>query len=93
AQLADDVTADIEESAALIRSETRRLAKITHALLAGGDLVRPKLEQGVSLGSVVERARALVWAGLREGPTLEVNPGVYALHVAADADRLMQVLV
>jgi C4-dicarboxylate-specific signal transduction histidine kinase len=93
AQLADDVTADIEESAALIRSETRRLAKITHALLAGGDLVRPKLEQGVSLGAVVERARALVWAGLREGPTLEVNPEVYALHVAADADRLMQVLV
>ncbi|MCA9576905.1 MAG: hypothetical protein H6726_06465 [Sandaracinaceae bacterium] len=93
ARLANEVTADVEESAALIRSETKRLAKITHALLAGGDLVRPKLEQGVSMGAVVERARALVWAGLREGPTLEVHPGVYALHVAADADRLMQVLV
>ncbi len=91
--LADEVTADVDESAALIRSETRRLAKITHSLLAGGDLVRPKLEQGVSVGAVLERARALVWAGLREGPKLEVNPGVYALHVAADADRLMQVLV
>jgi C4-dicarboxylate-specific signal transduction histidine kinase len=91
--LADEVTADVDESAALIRSETKRLAKITHSLLAGGDLVRPKLEQGVSVGAVVERARALVWAGLREGPTLTVNPEVYALHVAADADRLMQVLV
>jgi C4-dicarboxylate-specific signal transduction histidine kinase len=93
ARLADELAADVDESAALIRSETRRLAKITHALLAGGDLVRPKLEQGVSVGAVVERARALVWAGLREGPTLEVYPEVYALHVATDADRLMQVLV
>lgn len=89
----DALTADISESAQMIRDETIRLGRITQSLLAGGDLVRPNIEGGVSLGSVVERARALVMAGLRGGPTIKVDSGVDAIYVAADADRVMQILV
>ncbi|MFW6049690.1 MAG: sensor histidine kinase [Myxococcota bacterium] len=87
------VAADLDESAALVQDETRRLGRITQALLAGGDLVRARIDDHVPLGAVVERARALVFAGARTGPRAEVDPSVDGLHVTADPDRLMQVLV
>ncbi len=84
---------DVDESAALIQDETRRLGRITQALLAGGDLVRAHMIGTVPLGAVVERARALVFAGVRSGPTVDVEACVDSLSVSADPDRLMQVLV
>jgi C4-dicarboxylate-specific signal transduction histidine kinase len=84
---------DLDESAALIQDETRRLGKITHALLAGGDLVRARVDGAVPLAAVVERARALVFAGMRSGPVVEVSGAVDELSVVADPDRLVQVLV
>ncbi|MEM7448607.1 MAG: ATP-binding protein [Myxococcota bacterium] len=84
---------DLDESAALIQDETRRLARITHALLAGGDLARGRIEGSVSLVAVVERARALVFAGLRKGPEILVSPTLSDVEVLADSDRLVQVLV
>lgn len=87
------LVADVDESAEMIQDETRRLGRITQSLLAGGDLVRARIDGAVPLGAVVERARALVFAGVREGPHVEVDPSVGALRVSADPDRLMQVLV
>jgi C4-dicarboxylate-specific signal transduction histidine kinase len=85
--------ADLDESAALIQDETRRLGRITQALLAGGDLVRTRIDGTVSVAAVVERARALVFAGVREGPTIQIDPSVDDLEVTADTDRMVQVLV
>ena len=87
------VLEDVNESAGLIQDETRRLGRITQALLAGGDLVRAHMEGTVPLGAVVERARALVFAGVRNGPAVHVDAAVGSLSVSADPDRLMQVLV
>ncbi len=87
------LSADIDESAALVHDETLRLGRITQSLLAGGDLVRTKIHGEVPLAAVVERARALVFAGVRDGPHVELGAGLDALHVTADPDRLVQVLV
>jgi len=84
---------DLAESAALIQDETRRLGRITQALLAGGDLVRARIEGEVPVAAVVERARALVFAGVRDGPDVAVHRDVDELNVSADQDRLVQVLV
>ena len=84
--------ADLDESATLIRDETRRLGRITQALLAGGDLVRAHIDGVVPLSSAVERARAIVFAGVRAGVTMEVED-LTTIDVAADMDRLVQVLV
>ena len=88
-----EVAQDLEESATLIRDETRRLGRITQALLAGGDLVRARIDGSVPLAAAVERARAIVFAGLREGPRVEVDEQLASLQVSADMDRLVQVLV
>jgi len=85
--------ADIDESAALVHDETLRLGRITQSLLAGGDLVRTKILGEVPVAAVVERARALVFAGVREGPRVEVGTGIDGLRVKADPDRLVQVMV
>ena len=85
--------ADIDESAALVHDETLRLGRITQSLLAGGDLVRSKIEGEVPVAAVVERARALVFAGVRGGPRVVMGEGIDALRVTADPDRLVQVLV
>ncbi len=85
--------ADIDESAALVHDETLRLGRITQSLLAGGDLVRTKILGEVPVAAVVERARALVFAGVRDGPRVEVLSSVDGLRVTADPDRLVQVLV
>ncbi len=85
--------ADIDESAALVHDETLRLGRITQSLLAGGDLVRTKIMGEVHVAAVLERARALVFAGVRDGPHVEVMGGVDGLRVMADPDRLVQVLV
>lgn len=84
---------DLDESASLIQEETERLGRITQALLAGGDLVRARIDDHVSLGAVVERARGLVFAGARQGPEAKIDATVDSHHVTADPDRLMQVLV
>ena len=84
---------DIDESAALMADETRRLGRITQSLLAGGDLVRTAIDGQVRLAAVVERARALVFAGVQDGPEVRVDADVDELSVAADPDRLVQVLV
>ncbi|HEX6244935.1 MAG TPA: ATP-binding protein, partial [Polyangiales bacterium] len=84
---------DIDESAALVHDETLRLGRITQSLLAGGDLVRTTIRGEVSVGVVVERARALVFAGVRAGPRVEVAAGLDALRVTADPDRMVQVIV
>lgn len=87
------LSADIDESAELVRDETLRLGRITQSLLAGGDLVRAKTQASVPVAAVVERARALIFAGVRQGPQVKVGQGVDELHVTADPDRLVQVLV
>ena len=85
---------DLAESAALIRDETGRLGRITHSLLTGGTLPRLRLDSSVWLLPVVERAQALVFAGTREGGAeLAISESVEDLVVAADPDRLLQVLV
>ena len=89
----DGVRDDLDESAAIIHDETIRLGRITHALLAGGDLVRTRVHSSVSLQSTVDRACALVSAGLRDGPSLTVDPTLARLTATADPDRLLQILV
>jgi signal transduction histidine kinase len=87
------LAADIDESAALVHDETLRLGRITQSLLAGGDLVRTTIRGEVPVGVVVERARALVFAGVRAGPKVEVAAGLDTLRVTADPDRMVQVIV
>ena len=85
---------DLAESAGLIRDETERLGRITHSLLTGGSLPQLRLDSAAHLLPIVERARALVFAGAREGgPQLEIDEEVSELVIAADPDRLLQVLV
>ncbi|MDQ3035037.1 MAG: ATP-binding protein [Myxococcota bacterium] len=85
--------ADVAESAAIVQDETRRLGRITQGLLTGGDVVRAEMEGEVPLAAVVERARALVFAGMRRAPPVEIGEGVDALGVVGDRDRLVQVIV
>lgn len=89
----ETLRADLAESAALIRDETGRLGRITQALLSGGTLPRLRLDGSAPLLPLVERAKALVFAGVRDGPQLEIDDGVASLTVSADRDRLLQVLV
>jgi signal transduction histidine kinase len=84
---------DVAESAALIKEETARLGRITHALLAGGDLVRVRVQGAVPLGAVVERACALVFAGVRAGANVELHKSLDGVRLRCDQDRLLQVLV
>jgi C4-dicarboxylate-specific signal transduction histidine kinase len=87
------VVADLDESSALVHDETLRLGRITQSLLAGGDLVRPHIRGAVPVAAVIERARALVFAGVRAGPGVLVGAGLDALSVHVDQDRLVQVCV
>jgi signal transduction histidine kinase len=90
----DALESDLAESAALIRDETERLGRITHSLLTGGALPRLRLDSQALLLPIIERARALVFAGVRKGgPELHISESVNDLAVAADPDRLLQVLV
>ena len=91
---ADEVLrADLGESAALIRDETERLGRITQALLSGGTLPRVRLSSSVRLMPIVDRARRLVFAGVREGPQLRISSSLDGLSAQTDPDRLLQVLV
>ncbi|MFT5354284.1 MAG: signal transduction histidine kinase [Polyangiales bacterium] len=85
-------TQDLDESAALIRDETRRLGKITQALLAGGDLVRAETHDSIPLLAAAERARAIVTAGRGPDSRVEIDESVQ-IHAVADGDKLVQVLV
>jgi C4-dicarboxylate-specific signal transduction histidine kinase len=85
---------DLAESAALIRDETERLGRITHALLTGGTLPPLRLDLAAPLLPIVERARSLVFAGVRVGgPELHIGDSLHEMLVAVDPDRLLQVLV
>jgi len=55
--------------------------------------VSARVTGAVAVSACVERARALVFAGVRDGPTVVVAPNVAGVRVTADADRLVQVLV
>jgi signal transduction histidine kinase len=84
---------DIGESAKLIHEETGRLGRITHALLAGGDLVRARIDGSVTFSAALERGCALVLAGSRRATRIEIDPSVERVSVVADPDRLVQVIV
>lgn len=84
---------DVLESAALIKEETARLGRITHALLAGGDLVRVRVQGSVPLNAMVERACALVFAGARARAALVIDASLDGIRLRCDQDRLVQVLV
>jgi C4-dicarboxylate-specific signal transduction histidine kinase len=84
---------DIGESASLIHEETGRLGRITHALLAGGDLVRARIDGSVTLSAALERGCALVLAGSRRSTRVDIDPSVERVSVVADPDRLVQVIV
>ncbi len=89
-----ELTQDLGESATLIRDETRRLGRITQALLAGGDLVRARIDDGVPLVAVAQRAKAIVVAGVRDDERkVELDDSLERLEVAGDKDRLVQILV
>lgn len=89
----DSLITDLGESAELIHEETGRLGRITHALLAGGDLVRARIAGPVTLSQVLERGCALVIAGARRATRVDIDPSVEGIHVEADPDRLVQVFV
>ena len=84
---------DLEESASLIHDETGRLGRITHALLAGGDLVRGRIDGSVTLSAALERGCALVLAGARRTTRVDIDASVEHVSVVADPDRLVQVIV
>jgi two-component system C4-dicarboxylate transport sensor histidine kinase DctB len=84
---------DLGESAQLIHEETGRLGRITHSLLAGGDLVRARIDGSVTLSAALERGCALVLAGARRSTGVDIDPSVESISVAADPDRLVQVIV
>jgi C4-dicarboxylate-specific signal transduction histidine kinase len=88
-----ELASDLGESAQLIKEETARLGRIAQALLAGGDLVRLRISGSVPLAAVVERASALVFAGVRNGPRVNAEPSLDGVRVRCDQDRLVQVLV
>lgn len=87
------IVSDLRESATLVRDETKRLGRITHELLAGGDLVRARVSVDVPVMHVVERARALVVAGAKDRVAIRVDDSVTAVRSRIDSDRLMQILV
>ena len=92
-EVRDSLLADLGESAELIHEETGRLGRITHALLAGGDLVRARIDGSVTLSQVLERGCALVIAGARRTTRVDIDPSVEGISVEADPDRLVQVIV
>ncbi|HKU38793.1 MAG TPA: ATP-binding protein [Polyangiales bacterium] len=92
-EVRDSLIADLGESAELIHEETGRLGRITHALLAGGDLVRARIDGSVTLSQVLERGCALVIAGARRSTRVDIDPSVEGISVEADPDRLVQVVV
>lgn len=89
----DALLLDLGESSELIHEETGRLGRITQSLLAGGDLVRARIDGAVTLSAALERGCALVLAGARRSTRVEIDPSVERVSVAADPDRLVQVIV
>ncbi|MGE0789976.1 MAG: sensor histidine kinase [Sandaracinaceae bacterium] len=89
----DELLNDLEESAELVHDETRRLGKITQGLLTGRDLTASQIEGAVPLHAVVERARAIVFAGARADRAVEIGAELNEHQVLADPDQLVQVMV
>ena len=84
---------DLRESAALVHDETRRLGRITQGLLTGRDLMASEIEGSVPLAAMVERARALVFAGARREIPVELAEDLSEHAVLGDPDHLVQVMV
>lgn len=84
---------DMRESALIIQDEARRLGRITQGLLAGGDLTRRSARDEVPLHAVVERACALVFAGVADDARPQLEPTLQHHTVRADRDRVTQILV
>src|SRR4029079_12473694 len=84
---------DLKGSAERVHDETRRLGRITQGLLTGRDLTASEIEGRVPLAAVVERARALVFAGARHSIPVELGPELSTHAVVADPDHLVQVVV
>jgi C4-dicarboxylate-specific signal transduction histidine kinase len=89
----DSLLDDLQESAALVQDETRRLGRITQGLLTGRDLTASEIEGSVPLGAVVERALALVFAGARKDVPVDVGEELGDHAVIADPDHLVQIMV
>lgn len=89
----DELLSDLQESAELVHDETRRLGRITQGLLTGRDLTASNVESGVPLAAVVERARAIVFAGAREDIEVVIGEELSDHQVQADPDHLVQVMV
>lgn len=84
---------DLRESAALVHDETRRLGRITQGLLTGRDLMTSEIDGSVPLAAVVERARALVFAGAGKNVPVELGEELGEHIVVGDPDHLVQVMV
>jgi signal transduction histidine kinase len=85
--------ADLDESAAVVQDETRRLGRFTQDLLSRSDLASGQARQDVTLASVVSRAVTLVYAGARGGAPVDIGPDLDGLVVVGQRDLLEQVLV
>lgn len=85
--------ADMRESADLIHDETRRLARITRSLLAGGALDELAMRDDVLLLPIVKRARALVLAGPTRTDLVYLDRSLDQVTARVDADRLLQICV
>ena len=92
--LDSDVQEDLRESIVLIRDETARLGRITQSLLTRGEKARGVSTGIVELFDLVSRAQTVVFAGNRaDQPNLILGESLRGIHVAADLDPLMQILV
>lgn len=89
----DHRVVDARESAQLVHEETLRLGRITQDLLTRGDLARSHPVGDVPLHAVVSRAIALVFAGTRGAPPVELGSGIEHFAARADSDGLVQILV
>lgn len=89
----DELLSDLQESAELVHDETRRLGRITQGLLTGRDLTASNVESGVPLAAVVERARAIVFAGVSDDVDVAIGEELSVHQVQADPDHLVQVMV
>lgn len=88
------LVSDLVESAEAIHAETRRLGRITQALLVGADLVRGPARRPATIGALLERARAAVVAGAHPGPApVLVRGELEGRSFTGDPEALVQVFV
>jgi len=93
ARIDDRTIADLSESAEAIHAETRRLGRVTQALLVGADLVQGDARRSATVGALIERARAVVVAGSPPGTEVLVRGQADAFTLVADPEALVQVVI